>query len=213
MNKRMLFFICILLSQTFIFFITIFFYTNWSAKQFRRRMGVDHEFRWIWLIKYTFSLVFFEIYHVTFLSKKIIINDKFHSPAELNNARNCEKILVLKKLLPRIDSVLLPSYIAIGSLVNIIVSLKTCQRFSMFLALIPRTATVSDQKDRQNSIFKIGDKTSMLCKAMTPYMVNKIKRMVTWILLKSFFYDLQIFQSPTFNFLYSSLSTKLHSDA
>lgn len=212
MNKRMLFFICILLSQTFIFFITIFFYTNWSAKQFRRRMGVDHEFRWIWLIKYTFSLVFFEIYHVTFLSKKIIINDKFHSPAELNNAK-LEKILVLKKLLPRIDSVLLPSYIAIGSLVNIIVSLKTCQRFSMFLALIPRTATVSDQKDRQNSIFKIGDKTSMLCKAMTPYMVNKIKRMVTWILLKSFFYDLQIFQSPTFNFLYSSLSTKLHSDA
>lgn len=212
MNKRMLFFICILLSQTFIFFITIFFYTNWSAKQFRRRMGVDHEFRWIWLIKYTFSLVFFEIYHVTFLSKKIIINDKFHSPAELNNAK-LEKILVLKKLLPRIDSVLLPSYIAIGSLVNIIVSLKTCQRFSMFLALIPRTATVSDQKDRQNSIFKRGDKTSMLCKAMTPYMVNKIKRMVTWILLKSFFYDLQIFQSPTFNFLYSSLSTKLHSDA
>ena len=212
MNKRMLFFICILLSQTFIFFITIFFYTNLSAKQFRRRMGVDHEFRWIWLIKYSFSLVFFEIYHVTFLSKKIIINDKFHSPAELNNAK-LEKILVLKKLLPRIDSVLLPSYIAIGSLVNIIVSLKTCQRFSMFLALIPRTATVSDQKDRQNSIFKIGDKTSMLCKAMTPYMVNKIKRMVTWILLKSFFYDLQIFQSPTFNFLYSSLSTKLHSDA
>ena len=212
MNKRMLFFICILLSQTFIFFITIFFYTNWSAKQFRRRMGVDHEFRWIWLIKYTFSLVFFEIYHVTFLSKKIIINDKFHYPAELNNAK-LEKILVLKKLLPRIDSVLLPSYIAIGSLVNIIVSLKTCQRFSMFLALIPRTATVSDQKDRQNSIFKIGDKTSMLCKAMTPYMVHKIKRMVTWILLKSFFYDLQIFQSPTFNFLYSSLSTKLHSDA
>ena len=212
MNKRMLFFICILLSQTFIFFITIFFYTNWSAKQFRRRMGVDHEFRWIWLIKYTFSLVFFEIYHVTFLSKKIIINDKFHSPAELNNAK-LEKILVLKKLLPRIDSVLLPSYIAIGSLVNIIVSLKTCQRFSMFLALIPRTATVSDQKDRQNSIFKRGDKTSMLCKAMTPYMVHKIKRMVTWILLKSFFYDLQIFQSPTFNFLYSSLSTKLHSDA
>lgn len=186
MNKRMLFFICILLSQTFIFFITIFFYTNWSAKQFRRRMGVDHEFRWIWLIKYTFSLVFFEIYHVTFLSKKIIINDKFHSPAELNNAK-LEKILVLKKLLPRIDSVLLPSYIAIGSLVNIIVSLKTCQRFSMFLALIPRTATVSDQKDRQNSIFKIGDKTSMLCKAMTPYMVHKIKRMVTWILLKPFF--------------------------
>lgn len=212
MSKRMLFFICILLSQTFIFFITIFFYTNWSAKQFRRRMGVDHEFRWIWLIKYSFSLVFFEIYHVTFLSKKIIINDKFHSPAELNNAK-LEKILVLKKLLPRIDSVLLPSYIAIGSLVNIIVSLKTCQRFSMFLALIPRTATVSDQKDRQNSIFKIGDKTSMLCKAMTPYMVHKIKRMVTWILLKSFFYDLQIFQSPTFNFLYSSLSTKLHSDA
>lgn len=209
MNKRMLFFICILLSQTFIFFITIFFYTNWSAKQFRRRMGVDHEFRWIWLIKYSFSLVFFEIYHVTFLSKKNIINDKFHSPAELNNAK-LEKILVLKK---RIDSVLLPSYIAIGSLVNIIVSLKTCQRFSMFLALIPRTATVSDQKDRQNSIFKIGDKTSMLCKAMTPYMVHKIKRMVTWILLKSFFYDLQIFQSPTFNFLYSSLSTKLHSDA
>ena len=212
MNKRMLFFICILLSQTFIFFITIFSYTNWSAKQFRRRMGVDHEFRWIWLIKYGFSLVFFEIYHVTFLSKKIIINDKFHYPAELNNAK-LEKILVLKKLLPRIDSVLLPSYIAIGSLVNIIVSLKTCQRFSMFLALIPRTATVSDQKDRQNSIFKIGDKTSMLCKAMTPYMVHKIKRMVTWILLKSFFYDLQIFQSPTFNFLYSSLSTKLHSDA
>lgn len=212
MNKRMLFFICILLSQTFIFFITIFFYTNWSATQFRRRMGVDHEFRWIWLIKYSFSLVFFEIYHVTFLSKKNIINDKFHSPAELNNAK-LEKILVLKKLLPRIDSVLLPSYIAIGSLVNIIVSLKTCQRFSMFLALIPRTATVSDQKDRQNSIFKIGDKTSMLCKAMTPYMVHKIKRMVTWILLKSFFYDLQIFQSPTFNFLYSSLSTKLHSDA
>lgn len=93
--------------------------------------------------------------------------------------RNCEKILVLKKLLPRIDSVLLPSYIAIGSLVNIIVSLKTCQRFSMFLALNPRTATVSDQKDRQNSIFKIGDKTSMLCKAMTSYMVHKIKRMVT----------------------------------
>lgn len=50
-------------------------------------MGVDHEFRWIWLIKYSFSLVFFEIYHVTFLSKKIIINDKFHSPAELNNAK------------------------------------------------------------------------------------------------------------------------------
>lgn len=87
MNKRMLFFVCFLLSQTFIFFITIFFYTNWSAKEFRRRMGVDHEFRWIWLIKYSFSLVFFEIYHVTFLSKKIIINDKFHSPAELNNAK------------------------------------------------------------------------------------------------------------------------------
>lgn len=68
-------------------FITIFLYTNWSTKQFRRRMGVDHEFRWIWLIKYSFSLVFFEIYHVTFLSKKIIVNDKFHSPAELNNAK------------------------------------------------------------------------------------------------------------------------------
>lgn len=38
-------------------------------------------------MKYSFSLVFFEIYHVTFLSKKIIINDKFHSPAELNNAK------------------------------------------------------------------------------------------------------------------------------
>lgn len=50
-------------------------------------MGVDHEFRWIWLIKYSFSLVFFEIYHVTFLSKNIIVNDKFHSPAELNNAK------------------------------------------------------------------------------------------------------------------------------
>lgn len=45
----------------------------------------------------------------------------------------------------------------------------------MLLALILRTATVSDQKDKQNSMFKIEDETSMLCKAMTPYMVHKIK--------------------------------------
>lgn len=84
-------------------------------------------------------------------------------------------LILVKNRTRLLHSVLLPSYIAIGSLVNIIVSWKTCQRFSMFLALIPRTATVSDQKQKQNSIFKIEDKTSMLCKAMTPYMVHEIK--------------------------------------